>query len=306
MQEEVLAGFDYFDAKVEKRAYCNWRIELLEGWEFIPDPAQPKPFAFLREFYFERQKIPKTDSRNQVIKLIINSSYGKTAQGIGSEIPKDACIWYAAATTAGTRAQLMRAMILKPHAIVAAMTDGIISTEPLVLPITKNLGDWEADEISGVIMVKSGIYDYIEKGDHMPKARGVKKTNLTMTVPEWLQSVIRNAWRNDQANVSYPYTQYITLGQAVTSPTLNKLHGCWVTGSREINIRNIGTKRGWQNRKQNPYDEFQDSRPANIFFADENGDMALSARSEPEWLVEEMEMERMENVDDRDLAISLQ
>jgi hypothetical protein len=34
--------------------------------------------------------------------------------------------------------------------------------------------------------------------------------------------------------------------------------------------------------------------------------MALSARSEPEWLVEEMEMERMENVDDRDLAISLQ
>jgi hypothetical protein len=73
-------------------------------------------------------KIDPNDVRAIVIKLMLNSIYGKFAQGVGNpgSPPRFASPWMAAAITAGTRRKLMKAALTAPKAIVSFMTDGIV------------------------------------------------------------------------------------------------------------------------------------------------------------------------------------
>jgi hypothetical protein len=77
----------------------------------------------------------------KVIKSGLNSLSGKTAQSVKSGGKEDAppsCVnpYYAAAITAGVRAQLLRAALKDPYAIVSFMTDAIVSM--------RELSRWEA------------------------------------------------------------------------------------------------------------------------------------------------------------------
>jgi hypothetical protein len=68
-----------------------------------------------------------------VIKLLLNSIYGKLAQFVGErgKVPKTACPYYAAAITAYGRRRMVEAGLVDPYAIVFFATDGIVSTRPL-------------------------------------------------------------------------------------------------------------------------------------------------------------------------------
>jgi len=110
--------------------------------EFV-SAVDEKPFAFVQELFDQRSKIvAETEAKIKVwkaggeqgprpyniwekaIKLVLNSLYGKTAQSLGSrgEIPNSSNPFYAGAITAGTRAQLLRAMLCNPHGIIFAAT----------------------------------------------------------------------------------------------------------------------------------------------------------------------------------------
>lgn len=121
----------------------------------------------------------------KVIKLILNSVYGKLAQFVGSsnKVPNCANPYYAAAITAYCRRRLLEAALIDPTAIVFFATDGIMATRPLHhLPIpidgvdncpkSKSLervkdeklgdaisiGDWEYARRDGGIFVMAGVY----------------------------------------------------------------------------------------------------------------------------------------------------
>ena len=68
-----------------------------------------------------------------VIKLVINSIYGKLAQFIGDKgkVPATANPYYGAAITAYGRRRLVEATLVNPHALVFMATDGIVSDAPL-------------------------------------------------------------------------------------------------------------------------------------------------------------------------------
>jgi hypothetical protein len=147
-RDEALAAFEWLDVicrelPLETRRAC---IAIVGAFQFVPpEKARAQgpvyPFAFLRDLYEERRRIDQAatdsgsyDARGTVIKLGINSAYGKTAQSLGGKsgrAPPTANPWIAGAITAGTRARLLRAALRNPWAVIFFATDGIQSLEPL-------------------------------------------------------------------------------------------------------------------------------------------------------------------------------
>ena len=126
-----------------------------------------------------------------VIKLVINSIYGKLAQFVGEQgkVPKTADPYYAVAITAYGRRRLCEAALVDPYSVVFFATDGILSNRPLHgfdagLARVKiegrdviSLGDWEFANVDGGLFVGSGIYIYWkqkvdEKGEPVRDANG--------------------------------------------------------------------------------------------------------------------------------------
>ena len=127
------------------------------------------------------------DAREKYYKLPPNSIYGKMAQRVGGSETKDgwkapstANPYYAAAITANCRRRLVQAGLLDPHAVVAFMTDGIVTTRRLEgLPNVVNegdeskLGDWEYAPVQGGTFLHAGVYSMRKAGKELTKTRGV-------------------------------------------------------------------------------------------------------------------------------------
>ena len=174
-----------------------WREEFLSGqsiwpnnvifreaWIFESD-CNHEPFADLPRYYLERLALGK-DTKGLVLKLGMNSCYGKLAQSVGSA-PYQCWVW-AGLITSGTRAQLLRLMQI--HACLSnclmVATDGLYSRELVDPPsprdngtdhVAKPLGGWERAVCQGgVIAIRPGIYfalDPSQQEIEMAKGRGL-------------------------------------------------------------------------------------------------------------------------------------
>jgi hypothetical protein len=271
-------------------------IALLEAREFLP-VNDAKPFKTLVEKSFgERAKIVEAtnekqtaweadgkqgpepyDVREKVLKLGLNSLYGKTAQSKGGRVkrdgegdmrafpPKEANPYYAAAVTAGARAMLLDAASADPDAIILFATDGICSTRELPgleIPEKKTLGMWEASLRQNGVFVKAGIYthepyqetasdDYgADKQAGKPvkratKMRGIRPASLPqgVTAEQWLIEKVPQAWERDDVSLEFPYRAYKTFGAALASRKSWELAGHWIEGTRQADIQRVSAKR---------------------------------------------------------------
>jgi hypothetical protein len=159
----------------------NIVFEIEDAWIWEPNENAVYPFAFIRDYYNQRRAMKDETARTGVynpmeivIKLLINSIYGKLAQFVGEagRVPKTANPYYAAAITAYGRRRMVEAGLIDPYAIIFFATDGVVSIRPLHgfeggLPRVKvegkdviSLGDWEYVQGDGGIFVGSGIYAY--------------------------------------------------------------------------------------------------------------------------------------------------
>ena len=316
MQAEVSAAFHYS----ETAAPPDFSIELEEAWEFIP-ASDERPFAFIAELFDTRAEIikkDKTDIRGKVLKLGMNSCYGKIAERLMSgfdKVPKLANPWYAAAITAGTRAMILRAMCSNPDAIIMAATDGLDTIAPLEIDAKndgkKILGGWEFEEIPhGGLYVHSGVYmQSSEPGKYKIKTRGVRVTNAGVKLQDYLVEKIPPLWDKKVKDFDLPYKAYATMGYAISSRENFKTIGQWFETVRTLKIDKAGTKRMAPNcRLTNaamarsrakklvytiPMDKSQD-------FIDSTADwIHLSEIYKPEWLTSE------ESALDRELQVDL-
>lgn len=136
-----------------------------------------RPFAKLAEYYRARVALGK-DAQGRVLKLAINSVYGKLAQSRGHNPPYQNWIW-AGMITAGTRAQVLHAIpnTFRRGDIVGIATDGLFSASKLNLArpgdtgtsdLAKPLGGWEEKVYpEGVLFLKPGIYLPLKGPAHM-------------------------------------------------------------------------------------------------------------------------------------------
>jgi len=143
----------------------NPRLKVSEAWLYHTD-CDHRPFNDIPALYLERIKLGK-DGPGLVIKLGLNSCYGKLAQSKGIEPPFQSWIW-AGNITSGTRGQLLDAIRIGGDAVLMVATDGVWSRTRLDLPlpidtgtshVPKPLGGWEEKSFdNGVFCARPGVY----------------------------------------------------------------------------------------------------------------------------------------------------
>ena len=184
-------------------------VEFKEAWIYIGD-CRHQPFRDIPEYYLVRLKIGK-EGKGIVIKLGVNSVYGKLAQSLGDAPPFQCWIW-AGIITSGTRAQILRALSLHqdPANLLMVATDGICSRERLVLPTPRNtntmtehkkpLGGWEEKEIKkGVFFVRPGIYFPLNPTPEELKTVRARGVGRAVMYNAWQKLV--EAWNAGQGSI---------------------------------------------------------------------------------------------------------
>lgn len=229
------------------------RFDVVEWWHFQP-ASDTLPFGWVRDYYQRRQALVAQakasgieSGEEKIIKLGLNSLYGKTAQQIGASIvdgeirePAYFQLEWAGAVTAGCRAKLMRAAIQNMPSVIGFATDGIFTTAPLDLdaPAEKVLGAWEAQVYDGITMVMPGVY-WLHKNGSKPKhySRGFDKQFMSDC------EFVHDAWRRQIESVPVKLTRLIGLGSAVASDALWPLRGCFATTTRTLAMNGDNSKR---------------------------------------------------------------
>lgn len=163
-QDEVAVAIKHYGADA---------IPVLEGYVY-DQKCNHKPFAKLTSLYEERKQLKRAGNGAQkVLKLLINSLYGKTAQSIGWRLvktrtgewtaerpPFQSYIW-AGLITSGCRAMVLDLALQNGADVVSFATDGIISRTKIEgVENSEELGEWEAEQYRNVYLFQSGIYTY--------------------------------------------------------------------------------------------------------------------------------------------------
>lgn len=149
-------------------------IHFKSAWLLKSDCAC-RPFAEILEWFKERERLGK-DGKGRILKLALNSIYGKLAQSVGK--PQYRSIVWAGMITSGTRSRLLETIGPNKHDILACATDGIFCKRKLnmsVAPLSDcRLGSWEGKTHHNTVLVRPGIY----WSDDQLKARGLGAKQL--------------------------------------------------------------------------------------------------------------------------------
>lgn len=220
------------------------KVKILESYRF--EPAEDiKPFEFLEEVYKRRQEWKKAGiGAEKVLKLAINSVYGKLAQQVGYNVatgkkPPFYQLEYAGFITAYTRSMLYRAMMQSPSSIICCATDGIYSLEPLNLPLSSNLGEWSFQKHNSMTIVQSGVYWLDEGEEETAYYRGFDKGTVN-------RKEVLEHWHRGESVYKAKTTRFRTLGTSLRKKgEILDRHCRWETIERELalTMRNFNTKR---------------------------------------------------------------
>lgn len=176
-----------------------WRDEWLtarSGWQGLKfDHAYVlhrncdcKPFSFLPDLFARRRAVGKETGEGKILKLALNSCYGKLAQTIGGA--QYASRVWAGMITSSTRAQVLKLMLR--HAdlsnVLMIATDGLFSTELHTVDAEIVLGGWERAEHESITLVRPGIYWL---GETKLRARGLGRDSLDVA-KEQLAAALEN------------------------------------------------------------------------------------------------------------------
>jgi DNA polymerase type B, organellar and viral len=223
-----------------------------EGWVFRPD-ADIRPFAFVEGMYDQRRLLQEQgNSLERALKLILNSLYGKLAQTVGAKDdnpPRWHQLEYAGFITSYTRAKIYRAIQQNPDAIIATETDAVFSKEPLDLPLSGALGDWELSEFNEITYLQSGFYYAVANGKIISKYRGMdrdRKTQQPLGLP--YRKVLDHL--SDYTGKGIPYikplschtTRFVGLGLGLRTKSV------WRSWEKKSRLISLNHRRGYGKR----------------------------------------------------------
>lgn len=212
----------------------TWTV--LNSYDFKPRCTH-EPFGFIPPVYAERQKLGKSD-KGKILKLGLNSLYGKTAQSIGK--PKYANPIYAGLITAMTRARMSELCFQHDDAIVMIATDGIYSTKELYIEAeSPSLGDWEHETFQGMLFIQPGLYWSGDAVHSKTRTRGVAKSLVEAKIHEFIDQWNEHQWNG---SVSFRFTRFYGLRETLHLGTPEKA-GQWIEVERTISYAANDSKR---------------------------------------------------------------
>lgn len=229
---------------------CPGIVEIIEWYQWQPT-CNHRPFHWIEDYYKTRQQWVKNITEEwqkggeKIIKLGLNSLYGKTAQQLGGTLDKPPVyhqLEWAGFITSATRARLFTAAMQDPSAIIGFATDGIFSIRPLDIDCstTKAMGAWELKEPvpCGMTTAMAGVYWWhMRDGTYGHFSRGFDKDS--MKTPERILA----AWEKGKAEIDIPMHRLIGMGSACTSDTLWSMRGRFTEGLRMLRLDGKSHKR---------------------------------------------------------------
>lgn len=248
----------YWFPEYDAARHCEGKLEVLESWHF--EEIKPtRPFEWIKSYYEQRRQWtqhPTEEWQNgaeKIIKLGLNSLYGKTAQQLGGneKAPAYHQIEWAGYITSATRARLYRAAAVKPESIIGFATDGIFSTAKLELDISidKTLGAWSLSVFEGLTIAMAGVYWWhLKEGKFGHYSRGFDKDAMSTPGPVW------EAWKQGQQEVDIKMYRMLGMGSAVVSDKLWPWRGRFVESLRTLALDGHSHKRnGIDIKKAKPH-----------------------------------------------------
>lgn len=191
-----------------KKLKSIYDMEVLEAYSFKEKENPRRPFRKYIEDCFKRKAAyDENDFRRSFAKTLMNSGYGKFAQLSKGAPPIKAKnltnFIYAAEITAGTRMQILDAIISNDAAssVIQILSDNIVCSKPLRVKMDKSLGAWDLKfGDCPFLSVMSGIYAHYDenkkdasdplKDGWISHARGLdKKANLKQIIESGATSV---------------------------------------------------------------------------------------------------------------------
>lgn len=156
----------------------NFYYKVLGGieWEQTKNKYE-SPFSWVEETYYKRaaiKKADKNDMRQYALKILLNSSYGKTAQQepFRGDLTN---FFYASYITADTRIKLAEVAEKHPKNVIDIATDGIClnkEVKGLEIDDTK-LGAWDLSIFDKALFIGSGIRQMFTGDKYETYARGL-------------------------------------------------------------------------------------------------------------------------------------
>lgn len=178
-------------------AEFGYDVVALEAYWWVPECQCPPPQEWMEGLYYERVKIKaqmKSASpeqwaalnvRQEAIKLILNSCYGKLAQR-RPEPGKYTNLHYAAYITGVTRARLRErtwALEAAGNIVVYQHTDGLKYIGKARLPVSDRLGDAKHEDQSfDVLIIQPGL---LAAKEGKNRCRGIRKDEFGELAWEW-------------------------------------------------------------------------------------------------------------------------
>lgn len=252
------------------------------------------PFDWVPEIYTARLALGKS-VKGTVLKLGLNSIYGKTCQSIGSAPYANPV--YASLITSLTRAQINRVIhgwtkdtkYCLCHRVHMIATDGVFSDCELPVPLSSVLGEWERTDHPDLFIVQPGLY--FSSVTDAPKTRGLPRQAVLEYREQFLgqYALLYESGKAGEHTVTVPLTQFVGLRQARHRNRFD-LAGQWLPVTREMSFdwsRKRGEKTYTEGRTIRTYPQDGGSDVHSVPYSRDIGRMLDSQRiamdDQPDW-----------------------
>jgi hypothetical protein len=222
--------------------------EVVSYRKFTPSDPEARPLAFVEKYYAMR--LADKERIGMVIKICINSGYGKFAQQLGGTkasattelvLPPFFCQEWAGMITSGTRAKLLEAACLlkDPTSLVGFATDAVLVLEPLDIATPgKKLGDWDVPgEYERAVVIQAGVRYTYNAGKWKGKTRGFPLRALPTPEP------ILEAWKRGEKSITVKVDRFYAFSSAILGDDMWEKRGQWEECEREIDVTGKCPKR---------------------------------------------------------------
>lgn len=220
-------------------------VKALETWTWRNTCECEPPFeARVRELFARRKQWGKT-ARGLVLKLLLNSLYGKSAQRAGKG--RFRCMVRAGLVTAMTRARLISAVCSAAGSwdVLELATDSVLSLSPIpeLKAVTKDpaLGAWEEKSWQGgVFLLRPGVRFPLRGSIDQTAARGLGVKALHKN----RRKVLRCWARQPMASVTLATPSFfhgsklsVRSNRAEDEFTRDALYGRWTSETRTVSYK---------------------------------------------------------------------
>lgn len=224
----------------ELDAAKHQQYKTLDAWSYRKH-CQCVPFSWIPNVYQERLALGKA-ARGIVLKLGLNSMYGKMVQSVGNP-PYAQPVWGSLITSL-VRAKLYSGIHsgqcsqyrcgARVHMLA---TDALFSTEPLDLPCSKELGEWDFEEHPSMFIVQPGVY-WLGEGDKLPKTRGIPQRDVIAHKEHFLE-LFATDWTG---RIDIPLVSFFGMRIALAQHK-RKYLGQWIDIHKRVGF-------AWQSKRQ--------------------------------------------------------